>query len=442
MLTVVALLGLAVVMVHSAGMTVGGQTRKAASAQRSQIADAPAATAEGLEGTADAAEGIADGTSTGMVSNRLMDILTGRTSVYAMIAIGAMILASRIDIRRAVRLRGVKNPLGWALFIGLGLLAMTFVPGIGRSVNGASRWLELPVGGGGKLSFQPSEIVKWVMIVAIAYWCSRRTGVMHRFTHGMFPALLLIAVACGLIVVEDLGTATLVGVVAFALLLAGGASFWKLGLLVPPAVAMFVVAIFQNPYRVNRLLAFRDPWADPRGIGYHPIQSMLAIAQGGVGGSGLGNGVQKFGYLPEDTTDFIFAIVCEELGLAGAALVIAMYLILLWVGLGIVRDSRDVFGRLLGLGVVLTIGIQAAINIAVVTVVVPTKGIALPLMSSGGTGWIMTGFMVGLVASLERYRSSEHLMLDPQPPLRGDDQRSPEVEDRELPTPSISAATA
>jgi cell division protein FtsW len=150
-----------------------------------------------------------------------------------------------------------------------------------------------------------------------------------------------------------------------------------------------------------RLTAFVDPWADPRGIGYHPIQSMLAIAMGGLSGRGLGNGIQKFGYLPEDTTDFIFAIICEELGLGGAALVVALYMAILWIGLGILRDCRDTFSRLVGIGVLMTIGLQALINMAVVTVVVPTKGIALPLISAGGTGWILTAAAAGLLAALD-----------------------------------------
>ena len=128
---------------------------------------------------------------------------------------------------------------------------------------------------------------------------------------------------------------------------------------------------------------------------------MLAIAQGGLFGGGLGNGIQKFGYLPEDTTDFIFAIICEELGIMGAALIVVLYLVLLWIGLSIVKDCKDTFSRLVGLGVLLTVGLQALINIAVVTVVVPTKGIALPLISAGGTGWIMTAFAIGLVAALD-----------------------------------------
>jgi len=145
---------------------------------------------------------------------------------------------------------------------------------------------------------------------------------------------------------------------------------------------------------------------------------MLAIAQGGLFGRGLGNGIQKFGYLPEDTTDFIFAIICEETGLAGASLVVGLYIVLLWVGMGIVRDCRDTFARLLGLGVLLTVGMQALINIAVVTVVVPTKGIALPLISSGGTGWVVTAFAIGLVAALDnanRMAAEDGEELSPQP---------------------------
>ncbi|MFW6033482.1 MAG: FtsW/RodA/SpoVE family cell cycle protein, partial [Phycisphaeraceae bacterium] len=153
-----------------------------------------------------------------------------------------------------------------------------------------------------------------------------------------------------------------------------------------------------------RLTAFRDPWADPAGAGYHAIQSMVTIAQGGLTGRGVGNGIQKFGYVPEDTTDFIFSIVCEELGLAGAGLVVGLYLVILWVGLGIVRDCRDTFARLVGLGVLLTVGLQVTVNVAVVTVVVPTKGIALPLVSSGGTGWVLTAFALGLLASLDNAR--------------------------------------
>jgi cell division protein FtsW len=374
-LTVIALLGVGLVMVHSAGMTVG------------------------------------DG------AKPLSSVLMSRNMIYAGIAILAMLFASRINVRQIFTSRGLTNPLIWMVVAALSMAALTLVPGMGKSVNGASRWLYLGPKGWG-LSFQPSELVKWVMVVVIAWWCARRWGVMHRFSYGLLPPLMLIGVACGLIIIEDLGTATLIGGVALCLLFAGGARWWQLGLIAPGPVAAVAYFIFSSPYRMDRILAFLHPFDHPTTIGYHPIQSMLAIAQGGLFGRGLGNGIQKFGYLPEDTTDFIFAIICEEMGIAGAALVVGLYVVLLWVGMGIVRDCRDTFARLLGLGVLLTVGIQALINIAVVTVVVPTKGIALPLISSGGTGWIVTAFAIGLVAALDnanRMTAEEGEELAPQP---------------------------
>lgn len=327
-------------------------------------------------------------------------VLGSRQMMYALIAALVMFAASRVNVRQLFRSRGWANPLWFVLLLSLGLVALTLVPGFGHAVNGASRWLSLGPKSWG-FTFQPSELVKWVMVIAVAWWCARRGGVMHLFWSGLLPALILLAVACTMVVVEDLGTAALIAGVAASLLIAGGARWWHLAIMAPVGLLGLVAAVLHSPYRLTRLTSFLNPWADPAGAGYHPIQSMLAIVEGGLWGRGLGNGIQKFGYLPEDTTDFIFAIICEELGLAGAALVVGLYLTILWVGLGIVRDCRDTFGRLVGLGVLLTLGLQATINIAVVTVVVPTKGIALPLISSGGTGWIMTAFALGLLAALD-----------------------------------------
>lgn len=357
-LTAAALLGLGVVMVHSAGARV-------------------------------------DQTPPGV-----FDALTTRHAIYAALAVVVMVVAGRINVRQLFRQHGPTNPLWLIVALSLGAVALTFVPGVGREVNGAVRWLPLGPRAWG-WSFQPSELVKWVMIVALAWWCARRGGVMHRFWFGLAPALGLLALACALIVVEDLGTAALVGGVGMVMLAAGGAKLWQLAMLVPPALGAFVAAVLHSPYRLDRLTAFLNPWADADGTGYHPIQSMLALAHGGLTGTGLGEGVQKFGYVPEDTTDFIFTIICEELGLAGAVVVVALYLTLIWTGLSIMQSCRDTFGRLLALGVVLTLGIQAVVNIAVVTVMLPTKGIALPLVSAGGTGWVLTAFSLGLLAALD-----------------------------------------
>ncbi len=329
----------------------------------------------------------------------LRTMFTNRTALYAGLAVLAMLAASRIDMRQFARRRDWFNPVILVLVSGMILTLAAMIPHVGVNLNGSARWLRIPLT---PITFQPSELVKWAMVGAVALWCARRHDRMGRFTLGFLPVVGMIGVACALIVKEDLGTAALIGIVSMILVLAGGARWWQVVLSVPLAIAAVVAAVASSDYRRTRILSYLDPFADARGSGYQAVQSMLAIAQGGLTGRGLGNGIQKFGYLPVDTSDCIYAIICEELGLAGAGLVIGLYLALLWVGLGIVRRCEDRFARLFALGVVLTVGFQALINIAVVTVMVPTKGIALPLLSAGGTGWIMTAFALGLVAGLDR----------------------------------------
>ena len=324
-----------------------------------------------------------------------------RQTVYAGIALLAMVWGSHVDVRAVLRVRGVWCPVYWLVGGAVLLLVAALVPGLGREVNGASRWLYLGPQSWG-LSFQPSEVAKWVMVLAAAYWCARRQGALGRTWDGFAPMSVLVAVVCGLIVVEDLGTAVLIGMVWGCVVVAGGARWWQMAVTGLGAAGGVVWMIVQSPYRVARLTAFMDPWADPMGRGYHPIQSLIAIAGGGWAGRGLGSGVRKFGYLPEDTTDFVFAVICEEMGMAGAVLVVTIYGVLIWGGMAILRRCPDAFGKLFALGVLLTLGLQAVVNLAVVTVLVPTKGIALPLISAGGTGWVLTALCVGLVCGLDR----------------------------------------
>lgn len=227
---------------------------------------------------------------------------------------------------------------------------------------------------------------------------------MRGFFTGLLPGLMLVLLGAGLVAVEDFGTGALIGAVGLALLLAGGVRWWHLGMWVPAVLGLAVYAIVSAPYRLQRLLMFLDPWKDPEGSSYHIVQSMTAIANGGLWGRGLGNSTLKFGYLPEDKTDFIFAIICEEMGVPGAALIIGLYLALIWVGITVIRQCEDRLSQLVGLGIIMTISAQAVMNMAVVTVVVPPKGIALPLVSAGGTGWIVTAAAVGLLASLDNAR--------------------------------------
>ena len=360
-LAVLSLLTLGVVMINSAGATVA----------------------------ADAASN--DGTGS------LAQLLTGRTALYALLAVAAMLFGSCVPIDRLYRARGLRSPIVWLLIAVVVCLGAVYAPGISRPVNGAYRWLNL-----GPLSFQPSELAKWGMVIILAAYVARHGSVMGAFRYGVLIPMVLVGFVCGLIAVEDLGSAALIAMVCAALLVAGGTRLIHAAMLAPPTALAVLAALFASPYRLDRLRAFIDPFQDPEGIGYHVIQSLSAVAGGGLAGRGLGHGIQKFGYLPEDTTDFIFAVICEELGIAGAVLVAALYAAIMLAGLAIVRSVTHPFKRLLGLGIILTIGLQALINMAVVTGLAPTKGIALPLISAGGTGWVLTSFSIGLLISMDR----------------------------------------
>lgn len=340
-------------------------------------------------------------------------ILTSRSTVYMALALGALAVCALLPVRRLSPLATVlveRDPTPQAglrtltvCVLGLlAVLATVYLPVIGHSVNGSARWVRV-----GGLTFQPSEIVKWGMIALVAWYCTVRAAHLPRFWRGLGPVLLAVGVVGGAVVKEDLGTGVLIAGACGVVLLAAGANFWHLAGFVPVGLAGIVLAIVTSPYRVQRILAFLDPFADPQGAGYHIIQSMAAIAGGEGTGRGLGHGFQKFGYLPEDHTDFLFAIVCEELGIAGAAMVLGLYAVLILTGMGIVRRERDRLLKLAGLGVMATIGLQAVINLFVVTGMAPTKGIALPLMSSGGTGWILTAACLGLLVAMDRTQPVE-----------------------------------
>ncbi|MEZ6317349.1 MAG: FtsW/RodA/SpoVE family cell cycle protein [Phycisphaerales bacterium] len=340
-------------------------------------------------------------------------IILSRSTAYMCLAVLAMFATSWLPIRRvANRLDKVVwfRPAGDAgmLFLGalliLAVLSTVYWPVIGRTVNGSSRWIDLRLPG--LESVQPSEIAKWAMVPLIAWYGARLASYpdnrLRHFFPGLLPGLVAIAIVAGFIVLEDLGTGFLVAVVACLILLAAGARLWHFAMFVPMGVAAVALAIIQSPYRLRRITSFLDPFADPQGDGYHMIQSMTTVAGAGPFGRGLGHGLQKFGYLPEDTTDFLFAVICEELGLAGAALVLALYAILLWTAVGIIRRTNSLTLKLVGLGVVATVALQACINLVVVTGLGPTKGIALPLLSNGGTGWILTAAMLGVLVAIDR----------------------------------------
>lgn len=340
-------------------------------------------------------------------------ILGGRSTLFALASALCLLVGSRMPVERLGSAKGWWNPVWSITLLIFAGIVLVHVPGIGREVNGASRWVSI-----GALTFQPSEIAKWGMPLILAWWCCSRGERLKSFWGGFVPPIAFTALVAMGIAVEDLGTATLVMLIALIVVVAAGCRWWHAAMLAPVAVLGFIGLIIVSPYRVNRIIAYLDPYADSQGIGYHIIQSMGAISGGGLFGRGLGNSVQKFGYLPEGTTDFIYAIICEETGIIGAFLVIALYALILWFGwciIGAVRGKRATgqtarlapYSQLVGLGVLATIGFQALINILVVTGLAPTKGIALPLLSRGGTGWMLTCFSLGLIMSMDRKLARE-----------------------------------
>jgi cell division protein FtsW len=278
------------------------------------------------------------------------------------------------------------------------------IPGIGTEVNGAARWLRF-----GPIRIQPSELAKWAAVLWIAAWLARPAVDLTRFFKGFCVTCVPIGMLCLLVVIEDFGTAALIGLVATLMLVVGGAKLRHLLMTLPPALMAAGLFVAGTPYRMARLTSFLDPWADAQGSGYHMVQSLLSFASGGLTGRGLGSGIQKLGYLPEDTTDFVFAVIAEELGLAGCALVVFMFMGIAMLAFRATRRaSLDPAIRLLAFGIGVTISLQAVVNIAVATVSMPTKGMSLPLISAGGSGMIVTCVMLGLLAGiLRRSRASE-----------------------------------
>ncbi|MCL2649154.1 MAG: putative lipid II flippase FtsW [Phycisphaerales bacterium] len=341
----------------------------------------------------------------------LLKVFQNKNAIHALAAMAVLTLIWRLDYRWLIGRSFWTSPALWLVAITILALLAVFAPGLGKQVNGARRWI---VVGGGAFQFQPSELAKLALVAFIAMYGVHCQRDIRKFAKGFLPLMLIFGATLALVLVEDFGTTALVAVVSFVLLLMVGCRWWHVGLLIPPGVLAVWAMIFRDPtsWRYRRFMAFLDPAADAQGAGYHLIQSLGTICHGGFWGRGLGNGLMKMGYLPEDSTDFIFAVICEELGIVGAAMVVALFVTFVFIGWRIATRCQHPFGKMLAFGVTAIIGLQAAINIAVVTVTIPTKGIALPLISSGGTGWIMNAVAIGVLMSVERINRREKLEAD------------------------------
>jgi cell division protein FtsW len=310
-----------------------------------------------------------------------------RQAIYAVLGIALMVAASRLDFRVLRRVAPV------LVVASLGLLLAVLV--IGQSVNGARRWLTF-----GPAVFQPSELAK----IALAVWAASHLT-RHRPPQSLpelwRPVGLLTAVFCGLLLVEpDLGTAIAIVAMLAAMLLVAGTPTRTLGAGLGIASAAGLVAIWFEPYRRARLFSFLNPWQDAQGAGFQTVQAMIGLGSGGIFGVGLGQSVQKANYLPEAHTDMIFAIIGEELGLVGAAAVIAAYCAFAYFGLKIALGCKDPFGKRLAAGLTVLICGQAAINLAAVMGLAPLTGIPLPFVSYGGSSLVVALASVGILLNI------------------------------------------
>ncbi|HTA94652.1 MAG TPA: putative lipid II flippase FtsW [Verrucomicrobiae bacterium] len=294
----------------------------------------------------------------------------------------------------------ILKKLAWPVFIGSLFLAIcVFVPHIGIKLNGAHRWIS-KFG----FTFQPSELVKITLIVMLAWYCDRSQRKMDTFKRGIIFPSIIIAFALGLIFVEpDRGTTILLAAVSGMMLLVAGVQLKHLLLPALAGAAALAVSILHSPMRMNRIAAWLHPQDHLNGAALQAHQSMIALGAGGVTGLGLGNGLQKLGYVPEIQSDFIFANIGEELGLIATLFVVLAFLLIAICGICIALNSRDNFGCLLATGVTFLISLQAAINIGVVTSVLPNKGLALPFISSGGSSLLAMLIGVGILLSVARH---------------------------------------
>lgn len=313
-----------------------------------------------------------------------------RQLLWLALGTGAFVLARTTDLdqlrRRAWPLLGVTAFL----------LVLVLVPGIGKKINGARRWIRLAGFNG-----QPSELAKLALVVFCAAWCSGRREALATF-RGSLPALGCVGLIAGLVAIEpDMGTALLLGLVSTVVLLAGGVPFRHLLMIGGPGAAVLLLfAARKLAYIGRRIEAFMDPSADPGGVAYQTHQAVIAIGSGGPFGVGLGASQQKLLFLPDVHTDFIFALVGEELGLVGACGVLLLFAGLIVLGMRALDRARDEFSFLLGLGLLLVLGIQSVLNVAVATASVPPKGIALPFISFGGSSLLGAAVAAGLLCKV------------------------------------------
>lgn len=291
------------------------------------------------------------------------------------------------------------------------LLVLVLIPPFGQAINGTRRWLRV-----GGVSFQPVELAKIAFVIYLAAFLARRGAAPLGFRRDVAPVAAVGGVLAALVLRQpDLGNCFTLLALAFTLLFLAGARPRHLALLAAPALPLLALAVYLAPYRWRRILAFVNPEADPLGSGFQIIQSYLAIGAGGILGRGLGGSKQKLFYLPEPHTDFVFAVIGEELGLIGGVAIVLLFVVLVWRGLRTGLRAPDLFGAYLALGLTTMLATEAFVNLGVVTGSLPTKGLPLPFISFGGSALFMTLLATGILLNISQHGTDAGVTAGPGP---------------------------
>ncbi|NLM12583.1 MAG: putative lipid II flippase FtsW [Epulopiscium sp.] len=310
-----------------------------------------------------------------------------RQTLWSIIGFAAMIFMMNYDYKN-IKLLAVPGYI-------VSQILLVLVLFIGKEVNGSKRWL---------FGFQPSELAKLTVIFFMALIISYNRNKLKKFS-GLLFYLIFVAIPVVLIAIQNLSTAVVVLFIGTAMLFVASPKIWHFFVLALPVIVGGIVAVMlpQFAYRLDRIQIWKNPWIDPTGKGYQPIQSLYAVGSGGLFGLGLGESRQKLGFIPEAHNDIIFAIVCEELGLVGAVALLSLFLILIWRGIKVAINAPDLFSSLVASGIICMIGIQVLINVAVITKTIPTTGMPLPFISYGGSSLLFTMAAMGILLNISRY---------------------------------------
>lgn len=327
-------------------------------------------------------------------------IFVQKQFLWALIGIVAFVFFARLDYRR---LKG----FGYLSFAAVvALLILVLIPGLGVTAGGSSRWI-----GVGSFAVQPSEIAKLALVLFAADVFSRKDEkCFSDFSHTALPMIPALGLLTALVMLQpDLGTTVLLGCIGFGMLFVAGAPLRYLFPMAAAGTALALVAGLASPYRRVRLLAFMDPWKDPLETGYHTIQSLIALGSGGWFGVGLGASRQKWMYVPNAHTDFIYAILGEEMGLLGTFAVLGMFGFLTYLGVRIAKGAPDRFGMLVAAGITIWIATQALVNMGAVTASLPITGVPLPLVSFGGSSLVVSLAAMGILTNIARAGKAKRL---------------------------------